>query len=130
MVRANRLGKTYGSFENLPVGESDYEPLQLEVSTAEGDSGGPLFARMDGKWRIFGTVSYGSSDSSYGDITVLSRLSNQLEWLHSHLPIGQTQKLFISPGGENLNGLAYFPFRQWLELSPRLWLDLGFPKVG
>ena len=41
--QTNRLGKTYGSFENLPEGESDNEPLQLEVSTAEGDSGGPLF---------------------------------------------------------------------------------------
>ena len=39
---------------NLPEGESDYEPLQLEVSTAEGDSGGPHFLHgLDGKWRGF-----------------------------------------------------------------------------
>ena len=109
--QTNRLGKTYGSFENLPEGESDYEPLQLEVSTAEGDSGGPLFARMDGKWRIFGTVSYGSSDSSYGDITVLSRLSNQMEWLNSHLPNWPNAKVIHQSGWRESDWFGtFFPF--------------------
>ena len=67
---SNSLSNSEGAFENLPVGTSGSYPLELEVSTASGDSGGPLFASIDDQWRVFGTVSYGSSDSTYGDITV------------------------------------------------------------
>ena len=82
----NSLGAEFGAFENLPSGSSNSVSEYLEVSTAEGDSGGPLLTRIDDRWRILGVVSYGSSDSSYGDITVFSRLGNHTEWINSHLP--------------------------------------------
>ena len=66
---------------------------------------------MDGKWRIFGTVSYGSSDSSYGDITVLSRLSNQMEWLNSHLPNWPNAKVIHQSGWRESDWFGtFFPF--------------------
>ena len=98
------------SFDNLPSGSSEPMPIEMEVSTAEGDSGGPLFARVDGKWRIFGTVSYGSSDSTYGDITVFSRVYNHLDWIWPYLPSWPEFKMVDSSG--------------WLESE---WFGLVFP---
>ena len=95
---SNTLGDSFGAFENLPAGSSGSFPLEFEVSTAEGDSGGPLIARVDDHWRIFGTVSYGSSDSTYGDITVFSRIYNQLDWIHDFLPSWPECKLLSESG--------------------------------
>ena len=95
---SNTLGDSFGAFENLPVGSSGSFPLEFEVSTAEGDSGGPLIARVDDHWRIFGTVSYGSSDSTYGDITVFSRIYNQLDWIYDFLPSWPECKLLSKSG--------------------------------
>ena len=95
---SNTLGDSFGAFENLPAGSSGSFPLEFEVSTAEGDSGGPLIARVDDHWRIFGTVSYGSSDSTYGDITVFSRIYNQLDWIHDFLPSWPECKLLSKSG--------------------------------
>ena len=95
---SNTLGDSFGAFENLPAGSSSSFPLEFEVSTAEGDSGGPLIARVDDHWRIFGTVSYGSSDSTYGDITVFSRIYNQLDWIHDFLPSWPECKLLSKSG--------------------------------
>ena len=59
----------------------------------------------------FGTVSYGSSDSSYGDITVLSRLSNQMEWLNSHLPNWPNAKVIHQSGWRESDWFGtFFPF--------------------
>ena len=49
-------------------------------------------------WRIFGTVSYGSSDSTYGDITVFSSIYNQLDWIHDFLPSWPECKLLSKSG--------------------------------
>ena len=42
--------------------------------------------RISGAWRIVGSVSYGSSDSTYGDVTVYTRLANHKIWLEDFLP--------------------------------------------
>ena len=99
---SNPLGPGQAPFDFLPSGESDSVPLSLEISTAEGDSGGPLIASQNNTWRIFGTISYGSSDSTYGDITVLTRLQNHLDWLYSNLPALPNAKLLNSTGWKNL----------------------------
>ena len=98
-----------------------------EASTAVGDSGGPAFMRISGAWRIVGSVSYGSSDSTYGDVTVYTRLANHKIWLEDFLPpwsqarkTGQGAWLesdwfgFFLPGPSNWNhhsshGWLYLP---------------------
>jgi hypothetical protein len=100
---SNRLGSGEPIFDYIPDGDSDPVPLSLEISTAEGDSGGPLIASQNDTWRIFGTISYGSSDSSYGDVTVLSRLMNHLDWLYLNLPTLPNAKLISSSGWKNLD---------------------------
>ena len=42
--------------------------------------------RISGAWRIVGSVSYGSSDSTYGSVTVYTRLANHKSWLEDFLP--------------------------------------------
>ncbi|MBL6826823.1 MAG: trypsin-like serine protease [Opitutales bacterium] len=108
---SNSLSKSEGAFENLPTGTSGSFPLELEVSTASGDSGGPLFARIDNQWRVFGTVSYGSSDSTYGDITVFSRIFNHLDWIGPYLPPWPSSKMLNESGWTKSDWFGVFlPF--------------------
>ena len=101
--------------------------MDLEASTAVGDSGGPAFMRISGAWRIVGSVSYGSSDSTYGDVTVYTRLANHNIWLEDFLhPWSQARNTgqgawlesdwfgFFLPGPSNWNhhsshGWLYLP---------------------
>jgi len=105
---SNRLGSGEPMFDYIPSGESAPIPLSLEISTTEGDSGGPLIASQNDTWRIFGTISYGSSDSSYGDVTVLSRLKNHLDWLYLNIPTLPNAKLITSTGWQNLDWFGTF----------------------
>ena len=108
----NSLGinSSQTAFDNLPSGDSSESPLTLEVSTAEGDSGGPLIARQDEAWRLLGTVSYGSSNSTYGDISVFTRLSNHTHWIQEQLPYWPEAMLLNDQG--------------WIESD---WLGLMMP---
>ena len=124
---ANSLGTGEPALDYVPTGTSDSVPLDLEASTAVGDSGGPAFMRISGAWRIVGSVSYGSSDSTYGDVTVYTRLANHKIWLEDFLPpwsqarkTGQGAWLesdwfgFFLPGPSNWNhhsshGWLYLP---------------------
>lgn len=83
---SNSLGSASALIDYLGEGNSSSNPLTFESSTAVGDSGGPLFIWTEGAWRVVGSVSYGTSDSTYGDITVYTRLASQIEWLKSHIP--------------------------------------------
>jgi hypothetical protein len=92
------------------LGDSSETALTLEVSTAEGDSGGPLIAKQGQVWRLLGTVSYGSSNSTYGDISILTRLSNHTDWIQEQLPYWPGSKLLNDQG--------------WIESD---WLGLMMP---
>ena len=92
----------------LSAGSSDPYPLNLEVSTAVGDSGGPLIARQKNSWRIFGTVSYGTSNSTYGDVTILTRLSNHVEWIRNQLPVWPSEMIINNQGWRESEWLGYF----------------------
>ena len=83
---ANTLGSGKTLVDNLSSGNSDPSPVELEASTAVGDSGGPAFMKIGNAWRIIGTVSYGTSDSTYGDVTVFTRLASHESWIAGYLP--------------------------------------------
>ena len=77
-----------------------------------GDSGGPAFVRTLGYWRLHGVVSYGTSESEYGDVTVYTRLASHYDWLISELPIGRIRKFLRDRGGWKTRGLVHlFPIR-------------------
>ena len=88
---ANTLSGDNDPIDQLGQGTSDAQPLVMEVSTAVGDSGGPVFAWTNGNWKIHGVISYGSygktGDSTYGDVTVLTRLETHLSWIEAQLPV-------------------------------------------
>lgn len=78
---SNALGQNSSIIDYLGSGDSSSTPLSLEASTAVGDSGGPIFMMIQNAWRTIGTVSYGTSDSTYGDVTIFSRIASQHKWL-------------------------------------------------
>ncbi len=86
LQNTNSLGGNAPLVDYLGYGTSNPTPLDLEAGTVVGDSGGPVFIMIDGAWRTIGTVSYGTSDSTYGDITVYTRLASHVEWIQSYLP--------------------------------------------
>lgn len=86
------------SIDLLGSGQSHAEPLSLEASTAEGDSGGPAFVRTNGFWRVHGVVSYGTADSTYGDVTVYTRLASHYDWLMEQLPDWPDSKILDQSG--------------------------------
>ena len=86
------------SVDLLGPGESGSTPLPLEASTAVGDSGGPAFCRTNNSWRIHGVVSYGTESSSYGDVTVYTRLASHYDWLLRELPDWADAKLLDESG--------------------------------
>jgi hypothetical protein len=139
--------------EILESGDSEEIPLALEASTADGDSGGPAFVRTRGSWRVHGVVSYGTTDSSYGDVTLYTRLASHYGWLKQQLPDWADSKILdesgwlenpwlgkIFPTGSNWVfhlslGWIYFPsskgnsFWGWSDLMKKwIWLsDQAFP---
>ena len=104
---ANSLGTGEPALDYVPTGTSDSVPLDLEASTAVGDSGGPAFMRISGAWRIVGSVSYGSSDSTYGDVTVYTRLANHKIWLEEFLPPWSRPERPVKAVGWNRTGLVF-----------------------
>ena len=82
---SNSLGSKAGLIDYLGSGSSSSMPLPYEATTAEGDSGGPAFVKMNDLWKVVGIVSYGTESSVYGDVTVYTRLASQSEWFRSYL---------------------------------------------
>lgn len=89
---SNTLGDDYSNRDEdlLGLGTSDANPLEYEATTVEGDSGGPIFMRINGQWKIVGVLSGGVpdpisnfTDSSYGDISVFIRTSSHAAWIKS-----------------------------------------------
>ena len=59
-----------GSPNANTIGGSSPNPIELEATTAPGDSGGPILVQTDGQWLIAGVLSGGTSPfSTYGDIS-------------------------------------------------------------
>ena len=64
-------------------GDSSPNPHALEGTAVPGDSGGPVFAKIDGKWTVIGLTSHGSIASGYGDVEFNTRVSVHSEWICS-----------------------------------------------
>ena len=62
-------------------GDSSPNPHALEGTAVPGDSGGPVFAKIDGKWTVIGLTSHGSIASGYGDVEFNTRVSVHSEWI-------------------------------------------------
>ena len=46
-----------------------------------GDSGGPLVCYVDGKWQLYGVVSYGEVCSKPTSMGVYARVSEMIPWI-------------------------------------------------
>ncbi len=88
----NSLGDRliYEEEKILGRGQSEALPLDLESTSVEGDSGGPLFVLHKGNWEVAGILSAGLTepllghiDGDYGDISVYIRVADSLDWIDS-----------------------------------------------
>ena len=113
----------------LGSGDSQASPMNLEASTAVGDSGGPAFVLTRGTWRIHGVVSYGTADSTYGDVTLYTRLATHYNWLINNLPNWADSKVLESTGWlENPWFGKIFPTNNKWVFSQNLgWLYIPTP---
>ena len=64
-------------------GDSSPNPHALEGTGVPGDSGGPIFAKIGGKWTVIGLTSHGSELSDYADVSFNTRVSVHAEWICS-----------------------------------------------
>ena len=88
----NTLGDNLVNNEEkiLGSGNSAPEALEMEGGTVEGDSGGPIFIKIAGIWKVCGVLHGGVDnvapklkDSSYGDISVYCRTASAANWIQS-----------------------------------------------
>ena len=80
----------------------------MEASSAVGDSGGPAFIYDNQSWRTVGVVSYGTSDSTYGDITVYTRVASHLDWIQTYLPSWAQARQTLYSGWMELDWFGHF----------------------
>ena len=121
--------------DNLGNGMSSSSPLELEGSTALGDSGGPAFVYTEKTWRVHGVVSYGTDDSTYGDVTVYTRLTSHYNWIHERMPnwhssrvVGESGWLenpWLGPLHPYINNWNFFSKYGWMyvpqAVGEKLW---------
>lgn len=88
----NSLGDDYQSADEglLGSGTSFSGALDFEGATVEGDSGGPLFVKDGGVWKVAGVLSggldepvQGYKEGGYGDISVFTRVQPLYTWIQS-----------------------------------------------
>jgi Trypsin len=59
-------------------------PLELEIGGSKGDSGGGVFAKFDGEWKLVGIVSGAlNREMKYGAVAALARVSSANYWIDS-----------------------------------------------
>ncbi|MGE0828117.1 MAG: serine protease [Hyphomonadaceae bacterium] len=87
-VRANQLSidldDPNGSGKNRSGDSAPISPL--EGILAPGDSGGSLWIRADGGWRVAGVNSSGDPGADYQDVSNFARISTQRQWIRSVFP--------------------------------------------
>ena len=112
------LGSVYGYSDNLLLadfdapGSTSTDPkaisLPLEYLPAPGDSGGGLFANINGQTMLVGVTSFlvgisdGVANASYSDLAAWTRVSSYYDWIHSIVPPQVTPL----PGDLNFDGIV------------------------
>ena len=77
-----------GDFSYAGKGSSSQEPTNLEGSSVFGDSGGPMYANLEGVWLVVAVTAHGGEYSDYGDVAFNSRVSVYYDWICSHSDSG------------------------------------------
>ena len=54
--------------------------------------------QTNGSWRVHGVVSYGTTDSTYGDVTIYTRLASHYDWIIDQLPDWSDSKILGDSG--------------------------------
>ena len=85
-LRKGNSGFSYdqGDFSYAGKGSSSQEPTNLEGTSVFGDSGGPMYANIDGAWLVVAVTAHGGEYSDYGDVAFNSRVSVYYDWICSH----------------------------------------------
>mgnify|MGYP001794414770 FL=1 len=77
----------------LGEGSSDAQPTEYEGTSVPGDSGGPLYIKDEGKWKVCGVLSATQAMDfeeslfdqklhfSYGAITFYTRVASHSLWI-------------------------------------------------
>jgi hypothetical protein len=77
-----------GSIENPHDGEV-YPANRLVGLLGSGDSGGPAWMRIDGRWVVAGVNSNGTGNAEAGETSWFVRVSGQREWIEFHAPVAR-----------------------------------------
>lgn len=77
-----------GSIEN-PYGGDDHPVNRLVGLLGSGDSGGPAWMRIDGRWVVAGVNSNGTGNAEAGETSWFVRVSGQREWIETHAPMAR-----------------------------------------
>lgn len=72
-----------GDYSYAGEGSSSASPTFFEGTSVFGDSGGPVFAKIKGDWKVIGITSHGSEYSDYGDVAFNTRVSTHSDWICS-----------------------------------------------
>ncbi len=89
-LRKGSSGFSYdqGDFSYAGKGSSSQEPTNLEGTSVPGDSGGPMYANLEGGWLVVAVTAHGGAYSDYGDVAFNSRVSVYYDWICSHSETG------------------------------------------
>ena len=85
-LRKGNSGFSYdqGDFSYAGKGSSSSDPTNLEGTSVFGDSGGPMYANLEGEWLVVAVTAHGGEYSDYGDVAFNSRVSVYYDWICSH----------------------------------------------
>ena len=89
-LRKGSSGFSYdqGDFSYAGKGSSSQEATNLEGTSVFGDSGGPMYANLEGEWLVVAVTAHGGEYSDYGDVAFNSRVSVYYDWICSHSDSG------------------------------------------
>jgi hypothetical protein len=77
-----------GSIEN-PYGGATWPESRLAGLLGSGDSGGPAFMQVGGRWVVAGVNSNGSGNAEAGQKSWFVRVSGKREWILEHAPVAR-----------------------------------------
>jgi V8-like Glu-specific endopeptidase len=76
------------SIEN-PYGGATMPGSRLAGLLGSGDSGGPAWLKLDGRWVVAGVNSNGSGNAEAGQTSWFVRVSGKREWILAHAPMAR-----------------------------------------